>query len=395
MRLLFVADGRSPIALNWISHFVETGHEVHLVSTFPCQPALAVTSLEVIPVAFAAAAGGGTPSSSGLRRLVPVGLRTAVRQRLGPLTLPSAARRLAEIIAPPPAGAGARPAHPLRGHAGGAGAELKRPPLPWSSPCGATISPCTPPPARTCAATPARLWGAPMPSSPIAAAICAWQPNGASTPPNPPPSCPAGAACSSTSFYPPQIESQLPVVINPRGFRAYVQNEAFFHAIPLVLAAHPEARFVCPAMAGEAQAQRWVDAAGHRRQRRPAAAPDPLRRWRISSAAPGLRSRPPPTTARPTPCSKPWRAAVSPWLATWSRCASGSPPARTACWSIPAIRKPWRRRSSPPWMTPPCASTPARPTLALIAARADYRQVMASAEMFYQDLVTRPHPPPT
>ncbi len=117
MRLLFVADGRSPIALNWISHFVDANHEVHLVSTFPCQPDLSLASLQVIPVAFAAAAGGGTPSSSGLRRLVPVGLRTAIRQRLGPFTLPSAARRLGEIIAPYPTRPRPRPAHPLRGHA--------------------------------------------------------------------------------------------------------------------------------------------------------------------------------------------------------------------------------------------------------------------------------------
>jgi len=45
MRLLFIADGRSPIALNWISHFVESGHEVHLVSTFPCQQKLDLASL--------------------------------------------------------------------------------------------------------------------------------------------------------------------------------------------------------------------------------------------------------------------------------------------------------------------------------------------------------------
>ncbi len=35
MRLIFVADGRSPIAINWISGFAAAGHEVHLVSTFP------------------------------------------------------------------------------------------------------------------------------------------------------------------------------------------------------------------------------------------------------------------------------------------------------------------------------------------------------------------------
>ena len=38
MRLLFVADGRSPTALSWMRHWVESGHETHLVSTYPCDP---------------------------------------------------------------------------------------------------------------------------------------------------------------------------------------------------------------------------------------------------------------------------------------------------------------------------------------------------------------------
>jgi glycosyltransferase involved in cell wall biosynthesis len=44
--------------------------------------------------------------------------------------------------------------------------------------------------------------------------------------------------------------------------RAYVRNDTFFRAIPLVLARRPEARFVCPAMAGEAQATRWANESG-------------------------------------------------------------------------------------------------------------------------------------
>ncbi len=50
-----------------------------------------------------------------------------------------------------------------------------------------------------------------------------------------------------------------PVVINPRGIRFYVNNAAFFAAIPLVLKRQPQARFLCPTMAGEAQALRWLD----------------------------------------------------------------------------------------------------------------------------------------
>jgi glycosyltransferase involved in cell wall biosynthesis len=53
-------------------------------------------------------------------------------------------------------------------------------------------------------------------------------------------------------FYPPppQSHSQRPAtVINPRGIRAYVRNDTFFNAIPLVLEKYPQTRFICPAMA--------------------------------------------------------------------------------------------------------------------------------------------------
>jgi glycosyltransferase involved in cell wall biosynthesis len=48
-------------------------------------------------------------------------------------------------------------------------------------------------------------------------------------------------------------------VINPRGFRAYINNEAFFHALPVVLKQYPNAVFLCPAMQDEPQAWRWVE----------------------------------------------------------------------------------------------------------------------------------------
>jgi hypothetical protein len=33
MKILYVADGRSPIAQNWIRYFAERGDEVYLAST--------------------------------------------------------------------------------------------------------------------------------------------------------------------------------------------------------------------------------------------------------------------------------------------------------------------------------------------------------------------------
>jgi hypothetical protein len=60
-------------------------------------------------------------------------------------------------------------------------------------------------------------------------------------------------------FFPPAVPVADPLVINPRGIRSYVNNSAFFQSIPLVLRRQPQARFLCPAMAGEPQALRWLD----------------------------------------------------------------------------------------------------------------------------------------
>ena len=68
-------------------------------------------------------------------------------------------------------------------------------------------------------------------------------------------------------FYPPEdpIEGTAQdglTVINPRGMRAYVNNEAFFKAIPLVLKHHPKTRFLCPTMAGAARPEQWIAGLG-------------------------------------------------------------------------------------------------------------------------------------
>jgi glycosyltransferase involved in cell wall biosynthesis len=72
---------------------------------------------------------------------------------------------------------------------------------------------------------------------------------------------PGAGGIQSALFYPPAegAPSGAPLVVNPRGFRAYVRSDTFFKAIPLVLQQHPQTRFACPTMAGEAQAERWLD----------------------------------------------------------------------------------------------------------------------------------------
>jgi hypothetical protein len=67
MRLLFVADGRSPIALNWLRYFVERGDEVYLASTFACQPEIRLAGLEIVPVAFSGVKSGAETGSKPRR----------------------------------------------------------------------------------------------------------------------------------------------------------------------------------------------------------------------------------------------------------------------------------------------------------------------------------------
>jgi len=63
-------------------------------------------------------------------------------------------------------------------------------------------------------------------------------------------------------FYPPEAIVAEPIVIQPRGVRAYVNNQVFFQAVPRVLERLPEARFICTTMQGEPQALRWVQELG-------------------------------------------------------------------------------------------------------------------------------------
>lgn len=263
MRLLFVVDGRSPIALNWIRYFVEADHEVHMVSTYPCNPDLRLATLNIIPVAFSEAVGSeavATASRGGWKSLIPVGTRTAVRQWLGPLTLASASKRLQAIIAD------IQPdlIHAMRIPFEGMLAALADPPAPllvsvWGN--DFTLhAPATPQLASYTRSTLQRAsalhtdcerdvrlanaWG--FPESKPAVVL------------------PGSGGVQANIFFPSEPEAKLdrPLVINPRGFRAYVRSDTFFKAIPLILENHPETHFLCPNMAGVAQAGRWIEELG-------------------------------------------------------------------------------------------------------------------------------------
>jgi glycosyltransferase involved in cell wall biosynthesis len=268
MKLLFVADGRSPIALSWVAHFVQAGHQVHWVSTYPCRIDLPLASLTIVPAAFGDIAGELGEARKGwksqaLRRILPVKVRTTLRQWLGPVTLLSAARRLGQVFT------GLTPdlIHAMR--------------IPYE---GMLVTQAlrgrldfTPPPVLISVwgndftlharANPwmMRLTRQALQRADALHTDCqrdrrlAGEWGFASGKPSL--VLPGNGGIPLELFHPadsPGNGQQNFTVINPRGFRSYVCNEAFFHAIPAVLARFPQARFVCTGMAGEAQAERWV-----------------------------------------------------------------------------------------------------------------------------------------
>ena len=96
MRYLFVVDGRSPIAINWIRHFAERGDEVYVASTFACSLDFQINGLEITPVAFSGfKKSSQRPGSASARTL---GLRTVIRQWFGPLTVRRASQKLRTFI---------------------------------------------------------------------------------------------------------------------------------------------------------------------------------------------------------------------------------------------------------------------------------------------------------
>ena len=253
MRLLFVADGRSPIAQNWIRHFVERGDEVHLASTFACSLDFPLNGLEIIPVAFSgfkkATQRPGTASAR------TVGLRTALRQWFGPLTIRRAAIRLRSYIDQikpdlvhamriPYEGMLAADAYdgtPLIVSTWGNDFTLNAPSTRlmshytrWTLQVADALHADCQRDARL-----AREWGFGKGKPALVA--------------------PGNGGVRTDVFYPPAHPVNEPVIVNPRGFRPYVRNDVFFQAIPRVLARHPQAQFIFALMEGESWASGWIE----------------------------------------------------------------------------------------------------------------------------------------
>jgi glycosyltransferase involved in cell wall biosynthesis len=288
MRLLFVADGRSPIARNWMAYFIEAGHEVHLLSTFPCLPGSGLASFHVVPVAFSGLIKARDEQHVGIKRVRSgeswrtslfggarlIRFRSAVRHWFGPWTIARAVRTAQQVFQ------SVQPdlVHAMRIPFEGMLASAVDSTLPllvsvWGN--DFTLhAPATPMMTTHTRRTLERVDGlhTDCRRDLRLARQLGFQTGRLEL------VLPAGGGIKGEVFHPGEpdmgaliepmatlmrsIPVVSPVVVNPRGFRAYVRNDTFFQSIPQILKAHPRARFLCPAMAGEAQALRWIERLG-------------------------------------------------------------------------------------------------------------------------------------
>ncbi len=258
MKILYVADGRSPIAQNWIRHFVERGDEVHLASTFACSLDFPVRELEITPVAFSSVKK--VTQRPGTAPARTVGLRTAIRQWFGPFTIRRAADRLRGYIER------VKPdiVHAMR--------------IPYEGMMSADAYTGTP--------LVVSVWGNDFtlhaPSTSFMEHYTNWTMQVADAlhadchrdvrlaykwgfkKDKPSFVAPGNGGIRTNVFYPPEKPIEDPIIINPRGFRPYVRNDIFFQAIPLILKKYPNAKFIFALMAGEPQVEQWVKELGVR-----------------------------------------------------------------------------------------------------------------------------------
>ena len=270
MHILIVADGRSPITQNWIKMVNGLGWRVSLVSTFPCEMVAGAELTAVLLVGFSALGGGQVKIAGGkggwkrqaINRFRPLFL--SIRAILAPLLLGRYQKQFAKIVDE------LKPdvVHALRIPFEGMLAESTPLSIPlivsiWgndltfharTSPLMAMHTRRTLKRADGLLADAlrdialAREWGLreDIPSLMV--------------PGNGGLDLEAIRNVLEEKALPFLLPEDRPIMVNPRGFRpGSVHQEVFFKSLPLVLEKIPGAFFVCTAMQGQPQAERWVE----------------------------------------------------------------------------------------------------------------------------------------
>jgi len=274
MHILLVADGRSPITRRWLDSLLALHYQVTLVSSHPCEAPEGVLAMYVVPIAFSRLTAGSStgqksiPQPSLRRTLVKTfrGVFLTARYALGPMSVRYHATQYREIV---------RQVKPDLVHAMRIPFEgmLARH-TPNGVPLAISIwgndltlhAPRSRAMGQITRQTLQRADGLHTDAQRDLRLAYDWgfsaERPGLVVPSN------GGIDLERVqrvrAALPPELEARIPkdhsLVINPRGVRAYTRSDTFFQAIPQVLAQRPKTTFLCPAMAGEAEAERWAAA---------------------------------------------------------------------------------------------------------------------------------------
>jgi len=271
LRILLVADGRSPITRNWIRMVGGLGYQVVLLSTFPYKPILDVKEQFTLPVGFSTMAGSqvknkGQGKSSRISMVVALfrPLLMRIRTFLTPVLIPRYQVRFLEYVKK------IKPdiVHALRIPFEGMLVAAMPEEIPlvvsiWGNDLTLHAKTTKLMALRT-SETLARADGL---MADAASDIQLAEKMGLrESIPNIVVPGSGGldlgvistiANDSSAGKY--GIPVNVPLIINPRGFRpGSVHQDVFFQSIPFILEEVPEAYFVCTGMRGQPQAEKWL-----------------------------------------------------------------------------------------------------------------------------------------
>lgn len=271
MRILLVADGRSPITKNWIRMIDGLGHQVILLSTFPHKPIPDIEGQFFLAVGFSSFAGSQVKSKgqskptriSGFVSLFRP-LLMCIRAFLTPLLMPRYQAQFLEyvhLINPDIV-------HALR--------------IPFEGMLAAALPEEIP--------LVVSIWGNDLTLHAKTSRLMALQTHDALgradglmadaardiqlagemglrelIPHIVVPGCGGldlnaiRAAANNSSIEKYGIPVNVPLIINSRGFRpGSVHQDMFFQSIPLILKEVPDAHFVCTGMRGQPRAEKWL-----------------------------------------------------------------------------------------------------------------------------------------
>ena len=271
MRILLVADGRSPITKNWVRMLSDKENQLFLISTYPAEPIPGVEQQFTLPVGFSSFAGSqvkhaGQTNPSLKNRIVAL-LRPAlmrVRAIITPLFLGRSQKQLLKIVEQ------INPdiVHALRIPFEGmlSAALPKKIPLIvsiWGNDLSLHTHSSFLMAART-RETLRRADGLMADAASDIQLASEW-----------------GLRDKTPSIVVPGsggldldalrngsnqsimkkfgLPTNCPLVINPRGFRpGSLHQDVFFRSVPLILESIPNVHFICTGMYGQRQAEKWV-----------------------------------------------------------------------------------------------------------------------------------------